>query len=145
MIRRLEQTDLAEFYDLLKSAGLPTADVGVANWFELIGYYLEGRLVAAAGFEDFAESLLLRSVVVAEEARRKGIAGSLVNALHRRAVTDQRRIAWLLTTDSAVYFSKHHGYEKVSREQAPESIKNSSQFSSLCPANAVLMCRELKQ
>jgi len=143
MIQSLEKTDLPEFCDLLNSADLPTADIAEVNWFDLLGYYEQGRLVAAAGFEDFKENLLLRSVVVAEQVRGNGIAASLVNALHQRAAADKRRFVWLLTTDSAAYFSKHHGYLKVDRDKAPKSVKNSNQFSSLCPASAVLMHREL--
>jgi amino-acid N-acetyltransferase len=49
---------------------------------------------------------------------------------------------YLLTTTADAFFSRL-GYSPASREEAPSFIKNTSQFSGLCPASSVFMCKHL--
>jgi amino-acid N-acetyltransferase len=49
---------------------------------------------------------------------------------------------FLLTETAEDYFLKK-GYEFLPREQAPESIRQSSEFRHACPASAILMQKEI--
>jgi amino-acid N-acetyltransferase len=48
----------------------------------------------------------------------------------------------LLTTTASDYFSKK-AYRTIERNNVPEEIKKSSEFSSTCPSSAVIMKKVL--
>lgn len=50
---------------------------------------------------------------------------------------------YLLTTTAEGFFARL-GYERVEREGAPESIRGTKEFSSICPSSAVLMRKLLR-
>jgi len=52
------------------------------------------------------------------------------------------RAIYLLTTDASEFFAAR-GYQRVDREQAPASVRATSQFSALCPASSILMFKPL--
>ncbi len=49
---------------------------------------------------------------------------------------------WLLTIDANPFFIRH-GYIVAERDAAPETIRNTAEFSSLCPGDALLMHKRL--
>ncbi len=49
---------------------------------------------------------------------------------------------YLLTTTAKDFFNKE-GYIVVNRDEVPEPIKNSSEFSSVCPSTAIVMKKEI--
>jgi amino-acid N-acetyltransferase len=49
-----------------------------------------------------------------------------------------------LLTETAENFFKKLDYCIIQKELAPEAIKNTSEFSSVCPQSAVLMTKHLK-
>ncbi len=133
--------DLAPALELLRRSDLP--DKGVADAF---GHYFvvhdDGQLVALAGLELCGEDGLLRSVVVEPEYRGQGIAGKLVEATVERARRLKLRALYLLTTTARDYFARR-GFADCPRDQAPEAIRASWEFSSGCPASSAFMKREL--
>jgi amino-acid N-acetyltransferase len=58
-----------------------------------------------------------------------------------RARTTGLKKVYLLTTDAQAFFRKL-GFAEVPRESAPEAIRRTAQFRTLCPASATLMARE---
>ena len=110
------------------------------DWFRLQGYCSQQQLIAAAGLEYCGSELLLRSVVTDPDHRSQGIAARLIESLHQSADKADARV-WLLTMDASRYFSDVHGYQVVDRKNASEAIRNSTQFSNLCPDSAILMRR----
>ena len=60
----------------------------------------------------------------------------------RRAFDRGARRAWLLTISAAPYFEKI-GFARIPREAAPHDIAATSQFTTLCPASAVLLSRSI--
>ena len=122
----------------------------VGDDFQPYEYRLDGFLVAEdgaelaglVGLQVFGTIGLLRSLVVAERARRDGLGGKLVGALEAAAETAGLREIWLLTIDADGFF-RRQGFDVVDRAFAPESIRATEEFSGLCPETAFLMMKAL--
>lgn len=127
----------------LRDAGLPTDDLRTSPGRFYSYRTLGGTLVGYGGFEVSGENVLLRSVIVKEAARGKGIGRNIVLLLMSRAFDAGARNAWLLTA-SAVPFFERLGFAVVPRETAPEAVRTSPQAMSLCPASAPLLTRRIQ-
>ena len=141
MIRTAEPNDRPRVEALLLPAGLPID--GVDEHFASFFVAVEGgKIVGAAGIEWYGKDALLRSVVVASDAKGIGV-GSL---LTRRALDEARvhgaRAVYLLTTTAEAFFPRF-GFERTAREEAPERLRASREFQDACPATATLMRFEL--
>lgn len=128
--------DDATFRSALVAAGLPIEDLGEvdASYFSASG--------AFGGFVGAGPDRLLRSVVVPEAARGKGIGSQIVDLIADRARDGGTARLWLLTTDAGRFFGSL-GWVEVDRSTVPEAIKATTQFASVCPASASLMVRDL--
>lgn len=124
----------------LEDAGLPVTDLGnePASFFALI----KGTPIAYGGIAGVGADRLLRSVVVPGATRRAGIGSRIVAALETEAKRAGADRLWLLTTDAAGFFDRI-GWRTVDRDTAPDAIRQSGQFASICPASATLMVRDL--
>jgi amino-acid N-acetyltransferase len=122
---------------LLQSEGLPVNDLPpeLPNFLMATG---NGCVVGGIGLEIYERNGLLRSLVVKHEYRNMKIAADLINELEKLAKNAGLNAVYLLTETAQDYFSKK-GYEVVNRSDAPESLKQSSEFSHVCPSTAVLM------
>lgn len=139
MIINLPQSRLDEAEPILAASGLPVSDLFTCNWFALLGWEENSRLVGMAGLEQCGDVLLLRSVAVAADKRGRGIAASLVDELHSRARAAGHVRSYLLTTDAGKYFEDRFGYSGLGRVDAPDGILHSTQFTRLCPDSAQLL------
>lgn len=139
-IRLATAGDLDQVIALLKKAGLPTADV-TAEHLALIAEQ-NGRVQGAIGLEVFDKMALLRSLVVAREARGAGTGAALVAALEARCAAKAVADLWLLTIDADKYF-RGQGYEVRERDEVPDAIRATEEFSSLCPGDAIVMSKRL--
>jgi len=130
-----------DIVSLLQSEKLPVEDlpVSLANFFIA---HNNGEIIAAIGLERYENYGLLRSLVVHKDFRNNNIAGKLITALEGKAKKDGVEILYLLTETAPDYFAKK-GYEKISREDVPEALKQSSEFSHVCPVSAVVMKKQL--
>ena len=141
-IRRAERPDLAALEALLVGAGLPTAGVEAA----LPGFLVaeeDGRLVGAAGLEVHGSDGLLRSVVVEDRHRGRGLAGRLTAGVLDGARASGLRRVYLLTTTAEGYFSRH-GFRRIDRSEASPEVQGSVEFREACPASAAAMVLELE-
>lgn len=137
VIRPAGPGDLAGMLDLLSAADLPAA--GVAEW--LPHYFVAehgGRLVGAAGLELYETSALLRSVVVAESWRGRGLGGALVGHAIEAARVEGVTDIYLLTETADRYFPKF-GFQRIERADVPAPVRESVEFRELCPASAAVM------
>ncbi len=132
----------SEIIPLLEAADLPTSDITQKLLTRFIGAHKNESLLGAIGFESYAPSGLLRSLVVAPEARGLGLGKTLVNAIEELAASDGIETLYLLTTDAENYFSRN-GYIIVERDEVPAAIRETTQFSSLCPGTATVMVKAL--
>lgn len=99
---------------------------------------LDGALVGAMGLEHRGADALLRSAVVREGQRGRGIGGAMFRALVRDATSRGVRTLYLLTTSADGYWSRV-GFAQVPRAEVPEGVRESEEFKGACPASASAM------
>jgi len=133
---RLKQQIIVE----LEKNNLPVSDLDDSK--KLFGLVHDNELVGTGGLELFDGSALLRSVSVRKGLQGRGLGKFITRELEK--ISKQRGIdcIYLLTTTAKDFFSKE-GYEVISREEVPESIKSTTEFSSVCPSSAIVMRKEL--
>src|SRR5688572_5487359 len=135
--------DLEAVLGLLRAAGLPTS--GVSDVFPA-GYAVvrDGpELVATAGLETHGRVGLLRAVVVVESQRGAGF-GRAVGEDRLRAARDRHlEGVYLLTTTAPEYF-RRLGFTDTARGAAPDSLRASSEFATICPASATCLVKTFR-
>lgn len=132
----------AEVRRLLDAAGLPCADIDdglVAHFFAV---RLAGEVAGIAGLEPHGRVGLLRSLVVRDSIRGSGLGTELVAEAERRAGAQGIDTLYLLTDTAADYF-RRLGYHDCPRDAAPEAIRHTGEFATLCPDDAAFMCKRL--
>ena len=85
---------------------------------------------------------LLRSLVVSHTRRHQGYGVALVAALESKAKNAGINELFLLTETAEAFFAGIN-YTIVPRDSAPTAIKNTAEFSDLCPGDATLMYKKL--
>lgn len=139
-MKYLQENKLAK--ELLEQAGLPTSDLDRCSSLKIYSEEREGKICGTVGYELYGDDILLRSLAVDPLCRGEGLGKKLVAYAENMAVSDGAKTAWLLTTTARDFFHRH-GYTLIDRDSAPESIRATSQFSSLCPASSAFMCKRL--
>lgn len=139
-IRPAMPADLDAAIELLQSASLPVEDLSVDK-LALVAEK-DKKLQGVIGLELHGDCALLRSLVVAIDARGAGIGPALVTALESICQVNGAGELWLLTIDADVFFAKL-GYLGRDRADAPDAIRSTEEFSELCPGDAVLMSKML--
>ncbi len=86
---------------------------------------------------------LLRSMAVHPGYRNQHIAASLVQELEKRAESTGIAAMYLLTETASGYFSRK-GFIPAERDQVPDAVKSSSEFSHVCPVSAIVMRKSLE-
>ena len=139
-IRHPRASDFALIRQLLIDANLPVDDFTPEHLAFIASD--DEQPFAAIGCERMGDTWLLRSLVVAEEHRSRGLGARLVAALEADAREQRVGEIWLLTIDADGFFGSL-GYRRRERDEAPEAIRGTAEFAELCPASAVLMSRPL--
>jgi amino-acid N-acetyltransferase len=132
------QADLPEVLSLLATAGLSGSGVAeqIAN---LLVAREDGRLVAVAGLEDHRVAGLIRSVAVAPDQRRRGLAGRLVQALIARSRTLGHGAVYLRTQTAEEYF-RRFGFRPVAvGDVAPEVLASGQFRGEECESSVTMM------
>jgi amino-acid N-acetyltransferase len=127
---------------LLLAADLPIDDLGPERLSGFLIAQDEIATVGLIGLEILGTVGLLRSLVVARNARNTGLGGKLVGALEAAAVAAGIAELWLLTIDAERFFQRHE-FEIIDRTAAPDEIRQTDEFSALCPDSAYLMRKSL--
>lgn len=141
MLRPAQPADLPAISDLLRAAKLPTDGVA-ESLADFVVAVRDGKLVAAGGLEVAGRDALLRSVVVREDARGRGIGELITARLLGEARARGLATLWLLTETAPGFFPRF-GFRRVPRDQAPEGLKATVEFATCCPASAVTMARRV--
>jgi amino-acid N-acetyltransferase len=131
--------NLQSIVRLLETCELPGNDVGVHLDHFIVAKEADS-VVGCIGLEK--EGPLLRSLAVDPSYRNRGVAQHLCDQLLHHAKEQGVQEIFLLTTTAAKFFEKI-GFERKDREEAPEKIRKSKQFTELCPSSAVLMWKRL--
>lgn len=139
MVRQATANDLAAVEGLLTRSGLPLDGVQDALPTFVVAQTGD-EIVGVAGLEVCCNNALLRSVAVADEWRTHGVGRALVTRVIADAEARGIHALYLLTTTAEHYFPKF-GFEQVARDRVPDDIRATTEFTSACPASAVVMCR----
>ncbi len=127
---------------LLSAEKLPTSDLpeSLENFSVIIE---NGGLVAAIGLEIYGSYGLLRSLVVRPDSRHQNIGGKLITQIENLAAAQKLKAIFLLTETAPDYFS-HKGYHIITRAEMPVEVRQSSEFSHVCPQTAIAMKKNLE-
>ena len=132
----------AQFVSALHAAGLPTEDLTEPGQAFFAFHDTDRTAVGFGGYQMSEGNVFLRSIVVKPSHRRRGFGSAMLTELLSRAAGGAHT-AWLLTTDAERFFARH-AFVRKERTEAPAAIAAAPQFTSICPASAVLMCRPLR-
>ena len=141
-LRQAVPDDWDAVQDLLLAADLPVDDLGPGRLGGFLIAQDKNATVGLIGLEVLGTLGLLRSLVVARNARNTGLGGKLVGALESAAVAAGITELWLLTIDAERFFQRHD-FEIIDRTAAPDEIRQTDEFSALCPGTAHLMRKSL--
>ena len=140
-IRPATITDLHALVTLLLSQRLPVegfADVLRSQPQHVLVAELNGAVVGSAAVDVHGDFGLLRSVAVASDLTGLGVGTRLVADLISAARKANLASMFLLTTTADQWFPKF-GFTVINRTAVPEPLAATVEFTSACPASAVVM------
>lgn len=129
---------LEEVQVLLEQSDLPTNDLSELDLDHFYACEARGELQGVIGLEVYGADALLRSFAVSAKARGTGYGAALLSKVEEHSSAIGVDNLYLLTNTAEKYF-QNKGFKSIPRELAPEPIKSTKEFSSLCPASATLM------
>jgi protein-tyrosine-phosphatase/GNAT superfamily N-acetyltransferase len=142
VLKPASANDLDAILGLLQGAGLPTDGVA-GSLADFVVAMREETPIGAGGLEIVDRDALLRSVVVHESERGRGLGERLTAHLIAAARARGLDTLWLLTETAAGFFPRF-GFRPVPRERAPDGLKATAEFAHCCPASAVAMARRVR-
>ena len=140
-ISEVNQNSFSKAVALIKASGLPTEDI--SDITKLFAATEGDEVLGTIGIEFYDKVALLRSLAVTEVMRSKGLGKQLVEFIERFAKQNGAMELILLTTTAADFFTKK-AYQPIERNNVPDAIKQSTEFTSTCPSSAILMRKSLK-
>jgi amino-acid N-acetyltransferase len=127
---------------LLHAQGLPASDITDEHLEHFFFVGSEDSPTGLVGLEIYGRNALLRSLVVGDNARRRGLGSTLADHAEQYAASKSVRSIYLLTATAETFF-RRLGYVRIDRSQAPPSIERTREFASLCPASSAFMVKSL--
>ena len=126
---------------LLAEHDLPTDDVraGPGEFYVALA---DAERVGVGGLERHDPAGLLRSVAVEESVRGDGYGTAICDELETRAREGGIDALYLLTTTARDFFADR-GYRVIDREEVPGEVRETTEFSDLCPRSATCMAKRL--
>ena len=134
--------DLPEVCGLLAANRLPTDGLEHVVDTMLVSRS-RGKIIGCAALEIHGTTALLRSVAVDAGWQARGLGAELVEKAIRLAQSRGVNQMFLLTTTAVDYFVRH-GFERCLREDVPNAVRGSIEFTTLCPATAIVMRRDVE-
>ena len=126
---------------LLLSEKLPADDLP-----EILENFLvatqDDELIGVIGLEIYGNYGLLRSLAVKPAFRSQNIAGKLIRQVETLAASKGLKAIFLLTETAPDYFARK-GYERITRNDVPDEVQQSSEFSHVCPQSAIVMKKDI--
>jgi amino-acid N-acetyltransferase len=140
-IKKIENKELDYGRKLLRENGLPYSDIENES-VQIFSIQQDNQTIGIIGFERFENHGLLRSFVIEEKYRSKGLGGKILIDFEGLASDAGIENFFLLTTTADKFFDKN-GYQVYNRNAVPDQIANTTEFGSLCPQSAVCMKKKL--
>ena len=132
-----------EVIELLKELKLPTEDLLERPDRAIFHAVFEDQeLCGVVAMEPHGHLALLRSLAVKRQRQRNGYGRALVAHAIELARKSGIEVVYLLSTSSSHFF-QGLGFSIVVRDAVPTQIRETSQFSTLCPATCAVMRKEL--
>lgn len=136
----LFEQERQEVIDLLQQQKLPVTDIKEDTILYLL---LDGdKVTGTVGLDIFDDCALLRSLSVVADARGKGY-GNILNEQIERFAKESGINCMYLITNTAKDFFERQGYCVIDRATAPDAIKQTDQFTGLCPSSAAVMKKRI--
>jgi amino-acid N-acetyltransferase len=126
----------AAILSLLAENDLPTSDLDDTKI--LFACINNGDVVGTGGLELFKDCGLLRSICVRTDMQKRGLGKFIVQELEKIAAHMGIHRLYLLTTTAKDFFTKED-YTTIDRKDVPLEVKNTTEFSSVCPSTATVM------
>lgn len=127
--------------EFLEAFNLVYTDLDQPN-IRIFRFEDSGQLVGFGGLEIFGNLALLRSIAVGKELQGKKAGRFICSWIEDWAKENHISELYLLTTTARDFFA-HLDYQIIQRDEFPESLRQTSQFSQLCPASAICMMKAL--
>jgi amino-acid N-acetyltransferase len=137
-ISKAKAEDKSAIEQLLESCQLPYSDLTDDHLEHFFVIKQRAEILGVVGLEIYDENGLLRSLAVAKENRGEGLGKILVRHLEDYASRIGIKDLCLLTTTADGFFADQ-GYDEIDRDEIPKNVKESEEFSTLCPTTAVAM------
>ena len=140
-VRPAQDSDHAAICHLLALNDLPLDGLDPA----LDGFAVAevgGAIVGVCGVERAGEDGLLRSAAVDVAWRGLGVGKALVEEAVASSRRRHLRALYLLTTTAADWFPAF-GFVPAARSDAPAAIRATAEFTSACPATAIMLMLRL--
>ncbi|CAL8473612.1 arsenic resistance N-acetyltransferase ArsN2 [Caballeronia sp. S22] len=141
-VRPAVPRDLEAIHAVLHEHGLSTSDVTVETLNGFLVAVDHKRIVGCVGVDRYGSVGLLRSLAVRLLERNDGLGHRLLVSVEKRCLADEISELWLLTTDAPNFFIGA-GYRLSARNTAPDDLRATAQFASICPASAVCLRKQL--
>ncbi len=126
---------------LLQAESLPVDDLP-ASLDHFFVAQDKDQVIGAIGLELYGGCGLLRSMVVQPAYRSQHIAACLVQQLEQYAKNLGIDVMYLLTETAPGYFERK-GYQRIARDEVPEQLRASSEFSHVCPVSTIVMKKQI--
>lgn len=139
--RDAKGSDIQKTIELLQASDLPSSDID-GKTQKIVVAECKEKLVAAGGIEKLGSLALIRSIAVRPEYRNNGIASSIYHLLEKYARDSSVEELYLITESAKAYFQKL-GFLEKDRPAVPRPIRQTSQFTRLCPLSATVMFKTL--
>jgi amino-acid N-acetyltransferase len=127
---------------LLSASQLDCSDLTIEHLRHFFGSGTKEELEGIVGLELFDTVGLLRSLAVVSSRQRSGLGSKLVAHAEEYARNHGVTSLYLLTVTAEDFFI-HRGYQRCRREDAPSAIKETKEFSEICPVSSDFMVKHL--
>ena len=127
---------------LLRLSNLDSSDLTPAHLKHFFGLGSEGEPEGIFGLELFTSVGLLRSLDVVPSRRKAGLSSRLVAYAEGYARSHGIKALYVLTNTAEAFFI-HRGYQRSRRNDAPCAIRETKEFSDICPVSSAFMVKHL--
>ena len=127
---------------LLTECRLEESDVTPAHLAHFFGLGSADKLEGVVGLEMCGPAALLRSLAVSAFRRGQGWGSALLMHAEEYAKAHRIESVYLLTQTAAPFFLRH-GYLHADRDHAPDLIRQTKEFSELCPVSAIFLVKQV--
>jgi amino-acid N-acetyltransferase len=127
---------------LLSASQLNCSDLTDEHLRHFFGSGKKEQLEGVVGLELFNTVGLLRSLAVVSSRQQSGLGSKLVAYAENYARNHGIKSLYLLTLTAENFF-RQRGYQRCRREDAPFAIRETKEYSEICPVSSAFMVKHL--